>query len=123
MNMRRGFTIIELLIVMTLIALLLTLAAPRYFRHVDSAKETVLRENLFVLRDAIDKYRADKGVYPPSLTDLARERYVRAVPQDPITERADTWVTVAPREGENAVFDVRSGALGAAQDGRLYASF
>lgn len=121
--MRRGFTVIELLVVMTIVALLLTLAAPRYFRHVDGAKETVLRENLFVMRDAIDKYRTDKGSYPTSLSDLVRERYVRSVPQDPITERTDTWVTVAPREGESAVFDVRSGAAGAAQDGRLYASF
>lgn len=120
---RSGFTIIELLIVMTIIALLLTLAAPRYFRHLDGAKETVLRENLFVLRDAIDKYRADKGVYPPTLNDLVQARYVRAVPQDPITERHDTWVTVAPRDGEKAVFDIKSGAPGAAQDGRLYASF
>ena len=118
-----GFTIIELLIVMTIIALLLTLAAPRYFRHLDGAKETVLRENLFVLRDAIDKYRADKGVYPPTLNDLVQERYVRAVPQDPITERHDTWIVMPPREGDKAIFDVKSGAPGAAQDGRLYASF
>ena len=77
----------------------------------------------FVLRDAIDKYRADKGVYPPTLNDLVQERYVRAVPQDPITERNDAWIAMPPREGDKAIFDVKSGAPGAAQDGRLYASF
>ncbi len=120
--MRRGFTIIELLVVMTLIALLLTIAAPRYFRNIDNAKEAVLRENLFVLRDAIDKYRADKGAYPSSLNDLVTERYLRAVPQDPITERVDSWVLLPPRDGERTIFDVRSGAQGTGQGGRPYAS-
>lgn len=120
--MRRGFTIIELLVVMTLIALLLTIAAPRYFQNINSAKEAVLRENLFVMRDALDKYRADKGAYPSSLNDLVTERYLRAVPHDPITERIDSWVLIPPKDGERTIFNVRSGAEGTGRDGRPYAS-
>lgn len=121
--MRRGFTIIELLVVMTLIALLLSIAAPRYFRHIDQTKETVLRENLRAMRDAIDKFRTDKGTYPAALNDLVTERYLRTVPEDPITERQDSWVIVPPREGERLVFDVHSGASGNSRNGRPYASF
>lgn len=121
--MRRpsGFTIIELLVVMSVIALLLTIAAPRYFRHVDHAKEAVLRESLMVMRDAIDRYRGDRGRYPASLDDLVKARYLRAVPIDPITERDDTWVIKPPKDGEAAVFDVRSGATGRLPDGTPYA--
>lgn len=119
----RGFTIIELLVVLTVLALLLTIAAPRYLQHVDTAREATLRENLHALRDAIDKFYADRGAYPATLHDLVEHKYLRAVPVDPVTQRADSWVAVAPRGAERGVFDVKSGARGAARDGTLYAAW
>ena len=120
----RGFTLIELLVVLAAIGLLLGIAAPRYFEHVDRAREAALRQNLATLRDAIDKFAADRGRYPESLEELARERYVREVPVDPLTERQDTWTFVAPNDiRKGRVQDVRSGASGKARDGRLYAQW
>jgi len=121
--MKRGFTLIELLVVLAIIATLLTLAAPRYFQPVERSKEAVLRENLATVRDAIDQFHADAGIWPPTLESLAEKRYVRAVPTDPITERADTWQLVAPPAGEAGVYDIRSGAEGSGLDGRPYADW
>src|SRR6188472_1835633 len=95
----RGFTLIELLVVLAALALLLGLAVPRYIEHVDRARETVLRQNLAALRDAIDKFNADRGRYPADLAELARERYLREVPRDPVTDRSDTWVVAPPPQG------------------------
>lgn len=120
----RGFTLIELLAVMAILATLLTLAAPRYFEAVDRAKEVALRTDLRLLREAIDKHRADTGRLPESLEQLAQARYLRAVPVDPITDRADTWVVVPPPDGlATGVHDVRSGAPGVARDGTAYAGW
>jgi general secretion pathway protein G len=119
---RGGFTLVELLVVLSIIALLLSLAAPRYFQHVDRSKEAVLRENLATLRDALDQYHADKGRWPDSLETLAQEHYLRAVPRDPITERNDTWTTEAGEEG-TGVRDVKSGAVGDGSDGKPYADW
>jgi len=117
----RGFTLIELLVVLAIIATLLMLAVPRYFASQDRAKEAVLKENLFQIRDAIGKYHADKGKYPESLEALATEKYLRAVPVDPVTESATTWVLVPPPDlQQSGVYDVRSGAQGEARDGTLY---
>lgn len=119
-----GFTLIELLVVMVLIGLLLSIAVPTYFVHIDHAKETVLREDLVRMRDAIDKFYGDAGVYPESLQEMVVKRYLRKIPVDPITERADTWVIVAPvRKDMGKVFDVKSGASGRAHDGSDYASW
>lgn len=107
-----GFTVIELLVVLAAIALLLSIAAPRYMRHVDSAREVASRESLHQMRLAIDRFYTDQGRYPQTLGELVERRYLRSVPVDPMTERADTWRTVGPPgepEGQ-AVFDVRSGA-------------
>jgi general secretion pathway protein G len=121
---RPGFTLIELLVVMAIIAVLLTLAVPRYFGSLDRSKEAVLKEDLFQLRDAIGKYYGDKGKYPESLEALATEKYLRKVPVDPITESATTWVVVAPEDPQKgAVYDVKSGAQGKASDGSVFAEW
>ena len=124
MRARSGFTLIELLVVLAIIAVLLTLAVPRYFGSLDKSKEAVLREDLFQLRDAIGKYYGDKGKYPESLEALATEKYLRKVPVDPITESATSWVVVAPEDPQKgAVYDVKSGAQGKASDGSVYAEW
>jgi general secretion pathway protein G len=118
----RGFTLIELLVVMAIIALLLTLAAPRYFQSVQRSREAVLKEDLHLMRDAIDKHYADTGKYPATLDELVTKKYLRRVPVDPITESATTWVIMAPpdKPDANVVYDVRSGAPGASLTGTPY---
>ena len=119
----RGFTLIELVVVLAIVALLISIAAPRYFTHVQRAKEATLRQDLSVMRDAIDKFYADKGRYPEALNELASARYIRTIPPDPITESATTWTVQAPpldSVAEGGVYDVRSGAPGAGADGKLY---
>jgi general secretion pathway protein G len=120
----RGFTLVELMVVMAIIALLLALALPRYFSHLESSKETILRQDLAVMRDAIDKYHGDQGRYPASLDELVSARYLRAVPVDPITEQRNTWQPVVPAEGETGgLYDIKSGAPGNARDGSPYAEW
>lgn len=119
-----GFTLIELLVVMAIIATLLTIAVPRYFNSLDKSKEAVLRQDLAAMRDAIDKYIADKGKYPESLEALVGDKYLRKIPVDPVTERADTWVTVSADNPQSAgVSDVHSGAEGLGHDGLAYAEW
>jgi len=119
--MRRGFTLIELMVVLSIIALLLTLAVPRYFGSIDKSKEAVLRENLNQMRDAISRYYADKGKYPDSLDALATEKYLRGVPLDPVTESDKTWIIVQPEDPQKGgVYDVKSGANGKTRDGREF---
>ncbi|BBL35023.1 Type II secretion system protein G [Nitrosomonas stercoris] len=116
----RGFTLIELLVVMSIIALLLTIVSPRYFTSVDRAKEVVLKQNLSILRDAIDKYHADTGQYPDSLNQLVEDRYIRAVPVDPITEE-DLWAELPPPDPEmEGIFDVHTLSGKQALDGSFY---
>lgn len=121
--MRRGFTLIELLVVLAIIATLLTLAVPRYFQHLEHSREVVLRENLAVVRDAIDKYHSDSGAWPDTLETLVEKRYLRSRPVDPITERSDTWVITPPPGKGEGVYDIHSGAEGSAQDGTPYADW
>ncbi|MQA37351.1 type IV pilin protein [Rugamonas aquatica] len=121
---RTGFTLIELLVVMALIGLLLSLSVPRYFGHVQKAREAVLRQDLAMMREAIDKHFGDRGVYPASLEQLVERKYLRRIPVDPVTDRSASWIVVAPADKEaGQVFDVRSGAEGVAQDGSAYASW
>lgn len=121
---RRGFTVIELLVVLAAIGLLLAVALPRYVQHVDAAREVALKHNLRALREAIDKYHADRGRYPESLQELVATHYLRQVPEDPITRRGDGWRTLAPAQGAGGrVQDVRSGAAGKASDGSDYADW
>ena len=113
-----GFTLIELLVVMAILATLLSIAAPRYFESVDRAKEATLRTDLRMLREAIDKFRGDRGQLPDSLQRLVEQRYIRAVPVDPMTDTATDWVLVPHPDGVTAgVYDVKSGATGLARDG------
>jgi general secretion pathway protein G len=118
---RTGFTLIELLVVMAVIALLLTLAVPRYLGSVDKSKEAVLKEDLALLRDAIDKHYGDHGRYPDTLDDLVTRKYLRRIPVDPITENAASWVAVPPEDAQKGgVYDVRSGSVERAHDGTAY---
>lgn len=116
-----GFTLIELLVALAIIALLLSLAVPRYFGSLTRAEEAVLKENLASMRDALDKHFADTGKYPGSLEDLVTRKYLRSVPTDPVTQSQTSWVIVPPADpAQGAVYDVRSGALGAGRDGKPY---
>jgi general secretion pathway protein G len=120
---RRGFTLIEMLVVMAVVALLLTLAVPRYFGSLDKSRDNVLIQNLNVLRSTLDKFYADKGKYPASLDELVEMKYLRAIPIDPVTESAQTWIAVPSRDTEvQGVVDVKSGARGQSHDGRTYES-
>jgi general secretion pathway protein G len=121
---RLAFTLIELLVSLAIVALLLSLAVPRYFGHVEAAKETVLRENLHQMREVIDKFYGDNGRYPNDLQELVSKQYLRRIPPDPITDSNKTWViipAVDPKKG--AVFDIKSGAPGNGRDGTPYRSW
>lgn len=121
---RLGFTLIELLVVLAVLAILAGITAPLYLDRVADARETTLRHNLVGLREAIDQFYRDKGRYPKALDELVEARYVRRIPEDPITGRNDTWQLVPAREGQTqAVFDVKSGATGRARDGSVYAQW
>jgi general secretion pathway protein G len=123
-RLRSGFTLIELLVVMSIIALLLAVAVPRYFHSVTRAKEAVLKENLTLIRDALDKHYADTGTYPASMEELVAKKYLRKVPEDPVTESASTWVLVPPeKKDKGGVFDVKSGAPGNSRTGDAYSTW
>jgi len=106
---------------MTIIALLLSIVAPRYFHSVSKAQEAVLKEDLYLMRDQLDKYHADTGVYPDTLDELVNKKYLRKIPVDPITQSATTWILIPPSGGEKgAIYDIKSGAPGVARDGTAY---
>ena len=120
---RRGFTLIEMLVVIAILALLLTLALPRYFDGLDRSKDAVLLENLRATRDVIDKFYGDNGRYPDSLGELVDKRYLRSLPFDPVTKSNRTWIIVAPDPpAKGQVYDLHSGARGSTKDGRAYGS-
>ena len=122
----RGFTLIELIVVMAIIAMLVSIAAPRYFRSMERARENTLRTSLNVMRGALDQFAADKGRYPESLSEVVETRYLRSIPEDPLTRSSSTWVSIAPPPESGLggkVYDVRSGAATRASDGRLYADW
>jgi general secretion pathway protein G len=119
-----GFTLIELLVVMTIIGVLLTIAVPRYFRTVERSKETVLRHDLAVMRESIDKYYADLGQYPDALPALVDKHYIRSVPIDPFTKSAATWLMIASEDTDHpGVRDIHSGSPDAASDGSPFVSW
>jgi general secretion pathway protein G len=109
------------MVVLAIIGLLVAIAAPRYFGSLDHSKEVALRQNLATMRDAIDKFHADLGVYPDTLDTLVEKRYLREVPADPITDSVQTWRIVTPPEPEKGkVYNVKSGAEGQARDGTQF---
>lgn len=121
---RCGFTLIELLVVMAIVATLISIVAPRYFRATDDARESALKANLQSLRESIDRFHADRGVYPDALADLIEKHYLRAIPADPMTGSATTWQTLPyPGSDSSAVYDVRSGSQGTALNGEPYANW
>ena len=124
-NVIQGFTLIELIVVLALIALLLSIAAPRFSTGVERAEEAVLRQNLKAIRSALDQYLADTGRHPEDLQALVDARYLREVPLDPVVDSHSAWVIVAPpADAQTAgVFDVRSSAQGRASDGSVYADW
>jgi general secretion pathway protein G len=110
----RGFTLMELLLVLTLMALLASVAVPVVTGSVQRAKESTLKENLFAMRKAIDDYYADNGGYPAELELLEQKRYLRKIPADPLTDRRDSWILVRTddesRDKGSGIIDVRSGS-------------
>ena len=119
-----GFTLIELLVVMSIIGLLLTLAVPRYFHTVERSRETILKHDLSVLRDAIDKFYGDLGKYPEALPELVEKHYIRAVPVDPMTKSAESWVGIASDDPDHpGLRDVHSGSQAKAMDGTLFGTW
>ena len=124
-----GFTLIELMVVMSIIVTLSTLALVQYRHSVNLAREGVLKDDLFKMRDAIDQYYADKNQYPATLDSLVSDGYLRAMPQDPMTRSTTTWQAVlAEPDSSNpsaqpGVFDVKSGSDQAAADGTKYSDW
>ena len=125
----RGFTLVELLIVLSLISILAAMGVVQYRNSVQLGREAVLKRDLFAMRDAIDQYYADKNKYPAALDTLVTDGYLRRIPEDPITRTADTWQTI-PAEPDPAnpndapgIYDVKSGAQGQALDGSNYADW
>ena len=107
----RGFTLLELMIVVAIIGILATLAEPSYRFATIKAREAALKKDLYILRDVIDQYHADQGRYPNALSDLVEKGYLRAIPVDPFTHSSQSWVEIYASEGEDSgIFDVHSGS-------------
>jgi general secretion pathway protein G len=124
-----GFTMIEVLVVMSIVVILAGIGLAQYRNGVIRAQEAVLREDLFRMRDALDQYYADKNRYPPDLQSLVGDGYLRAVPKDPFTDSADTWQTVPSEPDPNnpsaapGIYNVKSGSDRTAIDGTRYAEW
>jgi general secretion pathway protein G len=125
----RGFTMIELLVVVSLIVILATMGMSQYRNSVIHAREATLKEDLFRMRDAIDQYYADKGTYPSTLDALVSDGYIRKVPEDPFTKSTSSWQTVPAEPDPNnptaeaGVYDIKSGSDATALNGEKYAEW
>lgn len=125
---QHGFTFLELLIVITIMAILASVAIPMFMTNINRARETRLQQDLFVMRDGIDKYTVDKEKAPQSLQDLVTSGYLRAVPEDPITRSTDTWRLEMETESLSkdvppGIRNVKSGADGADSNGKPYSEY
>jgi len=124
-----GFTLIEVMVVLTLVVVLASLGMTQYRNSVTKAEEAVLKENLFRMNDAIDQYYADKNRWPSDLSELASEGYLREIPTDPMTKSKDTWVTTQAEPDANnpasqvGIYAVKSGSDRTALDGTRYADW
>ena len=121
-NHRRGFTLVEVMVVLAIVLTVISIAVPMYTTSMVRAKESVLKSNLFTLRSVIDHYTYDKEKPPQALEDLVAEGYLRQVPVDPFTQSSDSWevITDVGPSGESGVFDVRSGSDRTGLDGSPY---
>jgi general secretion pathway protein G len=128
-RLRRGFTFVEMMVVITIIVILVTMAIPIYQRSIVRAKESVLKNNLFTLRTVIDNYTYDKEKAPQDLQDLVTEGYLRSLPVDPMTGSNQTWVKVMEEasqsvsQAEPGIFDIHSGSDKMGSDGTPYAEW
>ena len=126
---RRGFTLIEMMIVMAIIVILISIAVPFYQKAIIRAKESVLHNNLFAMRQAIDEYGVDKQKAPQSLQDLVSDGYLHDVPRDPITQRNDSWKIIMEDQGQAVnsqqpgIFDIRSGSDRTSLEGTPYSEW
>ena len=126
---RRGFTFVELMVVITIIVILVSMAIPVYQKSIIRAKESVLKNNLFTMRTVIDNYTYDKQKAPQALQDLVTEGYLRDIPSDPMTGSKDTWRTVmedasqSVNQSEPGIFDVKSGSDKQSLDGTAYSEW
>jgi general secretion pathway protein G len=124
-----GWTLIELMIVISIVMILAAMALTQYRNSILYAKEAALNSDLFLMRDAIDQYYADKGKYPETLQTLVSESYLRAIPRDPFTSSSDSWTTTTadPQPGQLSsqmgIYDVKSGSDGTGTDGRRYSEW
>ncbi|ATQ78484.1 type II secretion system protein G [Massilia violaceinigra] len=120
----RGFTLIELLVVLGIIALLLTLAVPRFFPSIDSTKDTILADNLRNVRAVIDQFYADTGRYPDSLEQLVEKKYLRSIPVDPVADSSTSWILVPPEDTTKGnLYSIKSGAPGNDRNGKPYSDW
>lgn len=122
---QRGFTLVELMVVMAILLTIISIAVPMYTTSMIRAKESVLQSNLFTLRSVIDQYTYDKESPPQALQDLVAEGYLRQVPIDPFTETSDTWEVISDTgpSGQLGVFDVRSGSERVSLNGTAYSEW
>lgn len=126
---RRGFTLVEMMVVMSVVTIIVSIAVPLYQKSILRAKESVLRNNLFTLRTVIDEYTYDKGKAPQSLQDLVTEGYLRQIPIDPVTGTDQSWkivmeeATTSVSQSEPGIFDVRSGSDKMSLEGTPYAEW